>query len=319
MHSISLVGSALSIAALASAQAGRFFCTAPGGVGGDQALCTDPIATGNDLGVPSTTFKSDGFTPVDSQCVADLFSTDFFCGYFGATCDPTATGAATNCDNGVCVAGATGTGTCQGSFGQTCDGIDTNCLGYLYCTDANGDETTADTCGGVGSYCQDPAEGGLTGAAQQSLYNSNCATGYCNPNSGNCDNKVPVGGDCSADPLYSCVSGVCVTAADGTQSCEITGASQAAKARRNVRRGSLCPAPYDSCSLPGSKRGFECIDTTSNLEQCGACALDGGVDCTAIAGVDAVGCVSGKCEIWACAEGYAFDASSSSCSVALVV
>jgi len=242
-------------------------------------------------------------------CVKDPDSDEYFCGYEGATCTTVAA-----CDNGVCTGG-----TCSGFFGDTCDGDDSDCLGYLYCTDANGDPTAANTCGGLGAYCQDPNEVGLSGAAQQALFNTNCASTYCSPVTAECTAKTPVGGDCSLDPNYSCEAGVCVTNSDGTQTCQITGASQAARARRNVRRGNLCPAPYDSCSLPGSKRGFECIDTASNLEQCGACALDGGVDCTAIPGVDAVGCVAGKCEIWACAEGYAFDASSSTCSVALVV
>ena len=35
----------------------------------------------------------------------------------------------------------------------------------------------------------------------------------------------------------------------------------------------------------------------SNLEQCGACASAGGVDCTALPGVEAVGCVAGQCEV----------------------
>ena len=51
----------------------------------------------------------------------------------------------------------------------------------------------------------------------------------------------------------------------------------------------------------------------SNLEQCGACASAGGIDCTQIAGATAVGCVAGVCEVWACEDGYSFDATAASC------
>merc|ERR1711939_476229 len=99
------------------------------------------------------------------------------------------------------------------------------------------------------------------------------------------------------------------------QTCQVT---PTAAARLRHRRSNLCPSPFSSCSLEGSVRGFECVDTTSNIEQCGACASEGGVDCTALPGVESVGCVAGSCEIWACAEGFAYDAASASCTVALV-
>lgn len=51
----------------------------------------------------------------------------------------------------------------------------------------------------------------------------------------------------------------------------------------------------------------------SNIEQCGACASAGGVDCTLIEGAAAVGCVAGVCEVWACEEGFAFDATAAAC------
>lgn len=51
----------------------------------------------------------------------------------------------------------------------------------------------------------------------------------------------------------------------------------------------------------------------SNIEQCGACASEGGVDCTTLEGVSAVGCVAGSCEIWSCEDGFTYDPTSSVC------
>jgi hypothetical protein len=51
----------------------------------------------------------------------------------------------------------------------------------------------------------------------------------------------------------------------------------------------------------------------SNIEQCGACASEGGVDCTQIEGVAAVGCVAGVCEIWSCEDGFTYDAAKGAC------
>ncbi|KAK4705205.1 hypothetical protein P7C70_g1001, partial [Phenoliferia sp. Uapishka_3] len=44
-----------------------------------------------------------------------------------------------------------------------------------------------------------------------------------------------------------------------------------------------------------------------------------GVDCTALAGVDAVGCVEGVCEIWACSQGFYWDALEAECAMGIVV
>jgi hypothetical protein len=32
-----------------------------------------------------------------------------------------------------------------------------------------------------------------------------------------------------------------------------------------------CPAPLTACAIPGHAEGFECIDTTAELESCGGC------------------------------------------------
>lgn len=84
----------------------------------------------------------------------------------------------------------------------------------------------------------------------------------------------------------------------------------------------MCPGVLMACAIPGSKyfngRNFECVDTTSDIESCGACAspLPGyptGRDCTAITNALDVVCQSGACVINACANGYELDASKENC------
>jgi len=48
---------------------------------------------------------------------------------------------------------------------------------------------------------------------------------------------------------------------------------------------------------------YECIDIRSNLEACGGCPGDGGVDCTALYGVSDVECTKGRCVVSACNKG----------------
>ncbi|KAL1407993.1 hypothetical protein Q8F55_004790 [Vanrija albida] len=48
---------------------------------------------------------------------------------------------------------------------------------------------------------------------------------------------------------------------------------------------------------------WECINVLSDLESCGGCAGEDGVDCTALEGVDEVSCRMGKCVVHSCAEG----------------
>lgn len=66
-------------------------------------------------------------------------------------------------------------------------------------------------------------------------------------------------------------------------------------ARTRKRAADLCPASQVACEISASV-GFECIDPTTNLEQCGGCLADGtGVDCTAIHGAESVSCEAGRC------------------------
>lgn len=63
---------------------------------------------------------------------------------------------------------------------------------------------------------------------------------------------------------------------------------------------------------------FECVDTTSNIESCGACAypLPGqlaGQDCTAIANTLNVACHRSACKVLSCQRGFAVSKDGKSC------
>ncbi|GJE91935.1 hypothetical protein PsYK624_080870 [Phanerochaete sordida] len=76
---------------------------------------------------------------------------------------------------------------------------------------------------------------------------------------------------------------------------------------------SKCPV-YGIAYGRGYTRGYECVDTQSDLERCGGCvdgdswdgarSAGGGRDCSAIPDVDAVRCARGQCIIERCRRGY---------------
>ncbi|GAA5903352.1 hypothetical protein JCM8208_001895, partial [Rhodotorula glutinis] len=333
MRSSLAFASLATLASLAAAQStsgvplgyGRFPCTkvnADGTFSADASLCADAklvapgLATGNAGGT-----QGDGVNPSGAQCVLQAETGAYFCGLAGATCTSDA-----NCDNGHCVEG-----TCQGGFAQSCSQKDSNCLGFLYCLTPDYKATATDTCGGIGAFCNDARSASLDMQATeaQEIFNGFCQSGYCNFVTAECDTKKALGESCASDSLYGCASGLSCDASSlkctrslGGSGPSAPGASQRARSRsrRAVAAGhqavvarahpaaaaaavkaarSLCPAGRQACALglglgdAGAVGGFECVDTTSALEQCGACAAQGGVDCTALPNVAAVGCVQG--------------------------
>ncbi|GAA5845477.1 hypothetical protein JCM5353_000038 [Sporobolomyces roseus] len=309
MRSTLAIVSLLSLSTFAVAQNyGRFPCTI---VNGDGTFSADPNQCQNDaLAAPGSGeggTQGDNPNPVNPTCAQDAATGQYYCGIAGATCTSTE-----QCDNGECT-----NGVCTGGPGAPCGDNDAACSGFLYCTDADSSPTVNMQCGGVGAYCQDPTQGDPNGenSANSAIFDQFCASGFCNLGTGNCDvRSTTVGSDCSTD------TAACGTTADGqqltcnesTQQCEVAAApSGRARARRNLARRSLCIAANEqACAVDGGK-GFECIDTSSNLENCGAC----GTDCTALPGVEAVGCSQGTCEIWSCAEGYTWSPSSQVCEL----
>ncbi|GAA5828394.1 hypothetical protein JCM11251_006225 [Rhodosporidiobolus azoricus] len=316
MRSVLALATLASFSTFAAAQVtgyGRFPCTIVNGDGTlspDQTQCADAnlIVPGTGTGTPDVDAQGDLPPATGAVCAQIIETQGYFCGIAGAACQTDA-----NCDNGACVAG-----TCQGGYTQGC-ATDTDCSGFLYCLNPDFG-TASNQCGGIGAFCQDYTQGDptLTPAENQPIFNQFCASGYCNAGTGACDTLSGLGDDCSSDPEFNCATGLYCREPDFT--CQVLAApSGGARQRRNLasHKRSLCPASHSACSVPGSSKGFECIDTSSNIEQCGACATSGGVDCSSLPGVEAVGCVAGVCEIWSCADGHQYDAEAGACVAAV--
>ncbi|GAA5996134.1 hypothetical protein JCM5350_000499 [Sporobolomyces pararoseus] len=308
MRSTFAAVSVLSLASLAAAQRtyGRFPCTI---VNGDGTFSPDQSQCANDnLVAPGAAdgsgFQSDGLTPVDPVCTLETETGAYACGIAGATCTTNS-----NCDNGLCV-----DGICQGGFTQGCDSTDSNCSGFLYCLSADYETTASNTCGGLGAFCTDFQAVDESNSAFDNyrIGNQFCSSGYCNTLSTNCDvHATNVGDDCSSDPDFKCSQtseGVALSCNPVTLQCEAaTPPSGRARARRNLSARNACPSLSEQrCATAG---GFECIDTSSDLENCGAC----GNDCSSIEGVSAASCSNSVCEIWACADGYVYSADAETC------
>ncbi|GAA6014196.1 hypothetical protein JCM10207_006129 [Rhodosporidiobolus poonsookiae] len=298
-----------ALAGLAAAQTGygRFPCTIVNGDGtfsADQTQCSNLVAPGSGTGTPAVDAQGDLPVPVGATCQIETESGAYFCGIAGAACTSN-----DQCDNGLCTAGQ-----CQGGFTQTCGNSDANCLGFLYCQTPDFTQSTSNTCGGIGAFCQDYTQGdaSLTDAQNFAIFNQFCGSGYCNYGLGACGVQATEGGDCSTDPDFGCADGLTCNASFVCEAGPTPSGARARARRATHAKRNLCPADHSACAVPNGK-GFECIDTASNLEQCGACASAGGVDCTALPGVESVGCVAGTCEIWSCAEGHSYDAEAAAC------
>ncbi|GAA5915805.1 uncharacterized protein JCM6883_006292, partial [Sporobolomyces salmoneus] len=190
---------------------------------------------------------------------------------------------------------------------------------FLYCTDVEFGTSSSDQCGGIGAYCQDPTQivEGNTDAQNAATSNGFCASGYCNAGTAQCDVRGGEGADCSTDPEFFCgenAAGQDLYCDASTSTCQVLAApSGRARARRNLLKINSCASGHEACPVEGTS-GFECIETLSNLEQCGGCASSGkGVDCTTLPGVQAVGCEAGVCQIWSCLDNFTYDADSESC------
>jgi hypothetical protein len=74
-----------------------------------------------------------------------------------------------------------------------------------------------------------------------------------------------------------------------------------------------CPAGLTACHVSNNpEHGFECLDTTVELESCGGClygefgansTLSVGTDCSSLPDVRAATCVQGECAVTACRDG----------------
>ncbi|BGP46863.1 hypothetical protein JCM10450v2_002714 [Rhodotorula kratochvilovae] len=331
MHAVVALASLAGLATLAIAQTGtpfgygRFPCyieNADGSFTANPAACENIEFT--------LTQDTDGLTtqafrpiPVGAVCQVEPRTGAYFCGIAGAACS---TGA--QCDGGPCVGGL-----CQGGLNQGCGGSDAGCSGFLTCTDDVGAVVPSGLCGDLGTFCQDPYANGeltnpdVTTEEAQLVFDQFCASGYCQLAFATCGERVSVvGGSCANDFLFGCGTTpegqqLFPSAQDASCTCQLSAPSAITRSRNRRslhERRSLCPASHTACGIDNGS-GFECIDVSANIEQCGACASVGGVDCTQLDHVGAVGCVAGVCEIWSCEDGYTFDAAKGACSAALVL
>ncbi|KAH8109445.1 hypothetical protein DFH11DRAFT_1731047 [Phellopilus nigrolimitatus] len=88
---------------------------------------------------------------------------------------------------------------------------------------------------------------------------------------------------------------------------------------------SQCTPGESVCGAP--RGGYECIDTRTNPESCGGCALRNppspsssssnvpgtGMDCTALEGVASVACRAGRCAVLACRPGFKVASTGDAC------
>jgi len=90
------------------------------------------------------------------------------------------------------------------------------------------------------------------------------------------------------------------------------------KRKLRSRTISICPQGLAACAVTSLTGGdYECVDTVSDLDNCGGCALFGeGQNCNAIPGVWNVGCEQSSCKIYTCAQGYRLAHDGKSCVAA---
>ncbi|KAJ8296296.1 Peroxisomal adenine nucleotide transporter 1 [Rhodotorula toruloides] len=216
--------------------------------------------------------NAQGTISATAVCQPDPINTSMsYCGYAHAACT-----TGTDCDYGSC-----SNGHCAGYLGDACS-ADTDCQAFFFCG-------TDGKCGGTGAACANgDASAPIPSPDQQ------CVSQSCDTTTKTCAAApaagVPNGFGCSGNTM--CASGFCSTASV----CSLAASPQA----RRKRSTHVCPANQVACST-GLGDGYECIDSQTNLEQCGGCVADGtGVDCTAIFGVESVECDAGKCICLVC-------------------
>jgi len=87
----------------------------------------------------------------------------------------------------------------------------------------------------------------------------------------------------------------------------------AVPARRSVGASPKCVGGEVCGVRKGKGKGWECVNTRSDLESCGGCTTPSpfdsgvwkaGVDCSVIANVEDVSCSDGKCIVRKCGRGY---------------
>ncbi|EMD36280.1 hypothetical protein CERSUDRAFT_115230, partial [Gelatoporia subvermispora B] len=124
--------------------------------------------------------------------------------------------------------------------------------------------------------------------------------------------------DCVCEPPYTVCNGQCGNFPHGCGS-----------STPKRRRAPTCASGRSVCGVTGGSygQGWECVDTTSDLESCGGCmapspfggAPVNGVDCSALPNVDRVACKASRCVVSTCVEGYSVSSGNDSCVLATPV
>jgi len=102
------------------------------------------------------------------------------------------------------------------------------------------------------------------------------------------------------------------------------GSSTPKKRDPQLRKRAVCQDDLTPCGVYGwqgqrSSQAWECVDTMSDLESCGGCAVPlhyaspRGIDCTALPGVADVSCNTGSCVVHRCLPGYQISLDSTFC------
>ncbi|KAM0751239.1 hypothetical protein T439DRAFT_325386 [Meredithblackwellia eburnea MCA 4105] len=252
----------------------------------------------------STDTQAQGVIAATAVCQPDPINPSVsYCGYAAAACTK-----ASECDYGSCGSD----GKCKGYAGDPCPNGNTDCQAFFFCG-------TDKTCGGVGAACANgDASSPIPSPDQQ------CTSNSCDQTAKTCNAPpaagMPVGSACGNDDV--CASGVCGTSS--SLCTTVQAASQRARrTKRFVHNGDAtdaleCPAGFTACAVgSGISEGFECIDSLTDLEQCGGCVSpfgsNEGQDCTAIGGVESVSCKAGTCFVESCVAGFTVSPDSQAC------
>ncbi|GAA5905424.1 hypothetical protein JCM5296_003713 [Sporobolomyces johnsonii] len=221
------------------------------------------------------------FLPQDMSC-DKAEDGNYYCGISGCGCN-----SDSECDGGHC-----NNGKCSGGMGDQCSS-DSQCSGWLKCGSG--------TCGGHQSSCWNYPSWWLGGDSS-----CLCKSGFCGKE-GMCKPTPGKEGDVCDGSDECCGTGLTCTKNGNSKKCvrpPTPGPSQKAVAPK--KRNVVCPASKTACPLSNGRLGYECVDTESNLEQCGGCVSEGGIDCSALPGVDSVSCISGICQIHECADDHTY-------------
>ncbi|EMD32530.1 hypothetical protein CERSUDRAFT_87858 [Gelatoporia subvermispora B] len=161
----------------------------------------------------------------------------------------------------------------------------------------------------------------LTGMVNDAADHKSCS--YPDHSSPFCEAGNPCGFTCSdgftpfpAKNPTSCVCESPQTVCNGVCG-DFKGCASSGPKKRDtqIRKRAVCEDGLTPCGVFGwqgqrSSQAWECVDTTSDLESCGGCAIPlhyaspHGIDCTALPGVADVSCNFGSCMVHRCLPGY---------------